>query len=458
VTAVQTSSVSDVASASEFLAVWERTDPSRRVFVSFTRQDLPQARRVAAALRKAGYIPFTYLNETTGRIRYGADIVGRLFREAPHHLVIDTMNARRSRGVWLEARVAKITAGGEELYVQSRQGASSTATGRAGRPPLTRGEGIDTPTAPPETPRYFGPQMPVGALRQDPRIFDRAGGIMFGRPARLTGAAANLQITGVIYDRTAANGSRLLLETRDGLRYVVAQVTDAVLLPTVQFVADARPVIVNAQTPSACTPGPGDLRIVELHPAFVDTSIGAALIRADFLIWPALLAHESDALGRPFPAEQLTPAGRQALHQLRQLPLSFAARQVSNINDALTPAQVSVSGGQISLTGLPRLEVLTSSIENGRDGVRLETEVSRVLTANQWSLFRAADSDAYLTTIQVYRVAGLLNYLKESHAAAWTRFAANVPQPSRRSTTPSVICGSCTADDLFSWIASCNAR
>ena len=47
-----------------------------------------------------------YLNGEGG-LKFGADVVGRFFREAGQHLVLDTLNARRSRGVWLEAKLAK---------------------------------------------------------------------------------------------------------------------------------------------------------------------------------------------------------------------------------------------------------------------------------------------------------------------------------------------------------------
>jgi hypothetical protein len=98
-----TGEIRQVSTHDEFLAKWATAPAERRVFVAFTREDAQTAQRVAESMRESGFVVFTYLrdNETTPWAE--PDLVGRLFKEAGHHLVIDTPTARKSAGVVFEA-------------------------------------------------------------------------------------------------------------------------------------------------------------------------------------------------------------------------------------------------------------------------------------------------------------------------------------------------------------------
>lgn len=90
-------------SSSEFRAAWNSAEASRRVFISFTKADLQSAEAVRTALMKNGYVVFTYVTGAAGYRPAKPVEVGTYFKEAGHHFVIDTSNARKSPGVVLEA-------------------------------------------------------------------------------------------------------------------------------------------------------------------------------------------------------------------------------------------------------------------------------------------------------------------------------------------------------------------
>ena len=94
-------------SSSEFLQAWKRAPADQRVFLSFTRKDVRAAESAARALEARGYVTFIYLTSKSKGPKYDTTTVGRLYAEAGHRLVVDTPNARRSEGVWLEARLAR---------------------------------------------------------------------------------------------------------------------------------------------------------------------------------------------------------------------------------------------------------------------------------------------------------------------------------------------------------------
>jgi hypothetical protein len=86
-----------------FLENWGRAEQTARVFVAFTRADAESAQKVASVLRSEGYVVFTYLRGQEPAPWASPDVVGRLFKEAGHHLVIDSPSARESSGVVFEA-------------------------------------------------------------------------------------------------------------------------------------------------------------------------------------------------------------------------------------------------------------------------------------------------------------------------------------------------------------------
>ena len=96
--AAQASPTSDA-----FLEEWGRTRQGDRVFVAFTRQDAAAAQKVAQVLKSQGFVVFTYLRDAGASPWAAPEVVGRLFREAGHHFVVDTPDARASGGVSFEA-------------------------------------------------------------------------------------------------------------------------------------------------------------------------------------------------------------------------------------------------------------------------------------------------------------------------------------------------------------------
>lgn len=90
----------------QFLDAWNKAAPENRVFLSFTAADVGEARKVARALRDEGYVTFVFLQSGQAKPQYDAHLVGVMFAQAGHHLVLDTASARRSHGVWFEAILA----------------------------------------------------------------------------------------------------------------------------------------------------------------------------------------------------------------------------------------------------------------------------------------------------------------------------------------------------------------
>jgi hypothetical protein len=91
----------------EFVAKWQNADPGKRVFLSFTSKDVEWAEKAAQVLQAKGYVTFVYLKSGESTPRYDPKFVGEMFSQASHRIVLDTENARKSRGVWLEAEQAR---------------------------------------------------------------------------------------------------------------------------------------------------------------------------------------------------------------------------------------------------------------------------------------------------------------------------------------------------------------
>jgi hypothetical protein len=86
----------------EFKNKWEKARPSQRVFISFTKLDFEHAIAVKQALDDQGYTTFIFLDKANGSPIVTAKEAGYFFATAENHFLIDTKNARRSRGVWFE--------------------------------------------------------------------------------------------------------------------------------------------------------------------------------------------------------------------------------------------------------------------------------------------------------------------------------------------------------------------
>jgi hypothetical protein len=90
--------------ACEFVAQWRNAGKERRIFVAFTRSDFEIAERVKDALEKEGYLVFLYLQGRSEAPWAEPGLVGAIFVQAGHRLVIDTKHSRGSEGVAIEQK------------------------------------------------------------------------------------------------------------------------------------------------------------------------------------------------------------------------------------------------------------------------------------------------------------------------------------------------------------------
>lgn len=86
-----------------FKQIWDAASEDKRVFVSFSGKDLQKAQVLANGLRTQGYIVFLFKNNEANLPMVNAVETGQFFREAGHHLVVDTPNARTSAAVLAES-------------------------------------------------------------------------------------------------------------------------------------------------------------------------------------------------------------------------------------------------------------------------------------------------------------------------------------------------------------------
>lgn len=131
-------------SEEKFLVEWNKAIPERRIFLSFTSADAAHAHAAAKALSDAGYVTFVFLRVGDEKAPFDAGFVGRMFAEAGQRMVIDTKSARKSEGVWFEARLAqgKTPPAGEPMRSPSapsegpgdREGPQGRTPPRGGRP------------------------------------------------------------------------------------------------------------------------------------------------------------------------------------------------------------------------------------------------------------------------------------------------------------------------------------
>lgn len=116
----------------QFLHEWSRASQNGRIFMAYTKDDAAAAKTVADVLRAQGYVVFTYIRGNDAAPWAKPEVVGQLFREAGHHFVIDTPNARKSVGVVFEALALA------RLKETTKQAAPARASG-SGCPALAAG-------------------------------------------------------------------------------------------------------------------------------------------------------------------------------------------------------------------------------------------------------------------------------------------------------------------------------
>ena len=87
----------------DFILEWLAAPSENKVFVAFTRSDFEHAAAIRAALEERGFLVFTYLKDAAGAPWADPDVVGELFAQSAHRLVVDSVAARGSAGVAFEA-------------------------------------------------------------------------------------------------------------------------------------------------------------------------------------------------------------------------------------------------------------------------------------------------------------------------------------------------------------------
>jgi hypothetical protein len=113
-----------------FVSDWLSADPEQRLFIAFTRSDVDIALAVKEVLERQGYVVFIYLRNKVAKPWADPSLVGEVFAQAGHRLVIDTPNSRGSDGVAAEQKIC------ESLLTTRRQSklATMVSTGKVPEP------------------------------------------------------------------------------------------------------------------------------------------------------------------------------------------------------------------------------------------------------------------------------------------------------------------------------------
>lgn len=97
----------------DFVNNWLKADKDKRIFVAFTRSDVDSASIVKSALEAQGYVVFIFLRPGFAAPWADPGLVGEVFAQASHRLVIDTENSRTSDGVALESKLCEFLLEGQ---------------------------------------------------------------------------------------------------------------------------------------------------------------------------------------------------------------------------------------------------------------------------------------------------------------------------------------------------------
>ena len=100
----------------------------------------------------------------------------------------------------------------------------------------------------------------------------------------------------------------------------------------------------------------------------------------------------------------------------------------------------------MTLDGSPRLEFVAPWYA----GNYVLPRSSRLMTENV-SQLRLVDPEAYDGMLEIYRLAGLLRYVKQQSPLAWGQFLRSLP-PKERKDTYTIICPDCKKADVQAWL------
>jgi hypothetical protein len=87
----------------KFVGDWLSADPEDRVFVAFTNEDFDTALQIKQSLEASGCVVFVFLKEKSAKPWAEPALVGEVFAQATHRLVVDTTTARGSKGLQFES-------------------------------------------------------------------------------------------------------------------------------------------------------------------------------------------------------------------------------------------------------------------------------------------------------------------------------------------------------------------
>jgi hypothetical protein len=125
----------EVGDDRSFKLLWAGVAKEKRIFVSFSGKDLGSAVLVKSVLTVKGYFVFLYKDGMREIPPANAVEVGKYFREAGHHYVIDSENARQSAAVNAEAlALSRVLAISDTKTVNTIYALTSERTGRLNSP------------------------------------------------------------------------------------------------------------------------------------------------------------------------------------------------------------------------------------------------------------------------------------------------------------------------------------
>ncbi len=355
------------------------------------------------------------------------------------------------------------------------------------------------------------PRPSVLEIRRSPEIFRRAGGIMFDAVGQPCDAFANAELR-LSYNSQRPDGNRLTLHIGNRA-YPIPGITDNYLQPTAKFVDSKNPILANLQYPDegvrdACELPSDRLRLVSLHPAFLNKDLGWSAIRMDSIPWsfsqglrwdtnepvPEATRELARLLGDALNVDNveqsyktlkaMTPGQKtvyaawaksidakrfnwktletEVLGNVAEtiswqkltvedqhiLLLIMASKErVSNLNDAEAPPTFCTQGSTVQFDGLPHLEFIAAQPP---ETFILPTS-SKLMTENLPEL-RLIDQEAYDSMITVYRLGGLFRYVKQQSPLHWNQFVRTLPLAAKHETY-AILCPSCPAKKLTEWVA-----
>jgi hypothetical protein len=130
---------------------------------------------------------------------------------------------------------------------------------------------------------------------------------------------------------------------------------------------------------------------------------------------------------------------------IARVELTF--NRTSNINDVKSKPLFCVAGSKIVLDQTPRVEFLSQIGGTARPLSR-----STELMSSHAARLKEVDAEAYRALMNVYRVGGLIRYVKgQSSPVTWTRFVRSLPRKKIKAT-PRIACPTCRPGEVQDWL------